>query len=78
MDEQQEIKAFFYEKGREEPLSKVGWWILLRWVLLGVTILASLTSNFLLNLNLPLALHLISLPPGCFFECASPLSTLHP
>ena len=55
MDEQQKIKAFFYEKGREEPLSKVGWWILLRWVLLGVTILASLTSNFLLNLNLPLA-----------------------
>jgi len=54
MVEQQEIKAFFYEKGREEPLSKVGWWILLRWILLGVTILASLTSNFLLNLDLPL------------------------
>ena len=54
MIEQQEIKAFFYEKGREEPLSKVGWWILLRWVLLGVTVLASLTCNFLLNLNLPL------------------------
>jgi len=54
MVEQQEIKAFFYEKGREEPLSKVGWWILLRWILLGVTILASLTSNFLLNLDFPL------------------------
>jgi len=53
MDEHQEIKALFYEKGREEPLSKVGWWILLRWVLLGVTLLASLTGNFLLNLNLP-------------------------
>ena len=55
MDEQQEIKALFYEKGREEPLSKVEWWILLRWVLLGVTILASLTGNFLLILNLHLA-----------------------
>jgi len=54
MDEHKEVKALFYEKGREEPLSKVGWWILLRWVLLGVTILASLTGNFLLNLNLPL------------------------
>src|SRR5512136_866091 len=54
MDKQQEIKALFYEKGREEPLSKVEWWILLRWVLLGVTLLASLTGNFLLNLNLPL------------------------
>ena len=55
MDEQQEIKAFFYEKGREEPLSKVGWWILLRWVLLGVTMLASFTGKLLLNLNFPLA-----------------------
>jgi len=54
MDEHKEVKALFYEKGREEPLSKVGWWILLRWVLLGVTILATLTGNFLLNLNLPL------------------------
>jgi signal transduction histidine kinase len=55
MVEEQKKKAFFYEKGREEPLSKVGWWILLRWVFLGVTILASLTSNFLLKLNFPLA-----------------------
>ena len=68
MDEQQKIKAFFYEKGREEPLSKVGWWILLRWVLLGVTILASLTSNFLLNLNLPLAYILFLCLPVAFLN----------
>ena len=68
MDVQQEIKAFFYEKGREEPLSKVGWWILLRWILLGVTILASLTSNFLLNLNLPLAYILFLCLPVAFLN----------
>ena len=68
MVEQPEIKAFFYEKGREEPLSKVGWWILLRWILLGVTILASLTSNFLLNLNLPLANILFLCLPVAFLN----------
>lgn len=68
MDEHQEIKALFYEKGREEPLSKVGWWILLRWVLLGVTIFASLTSNFLLNLNLPLAYILFLCLPVAFLN----------
>ncbi len=68
MVEQQEIKAFFYEKGREEPLSKVGWWILLRWILLGVTILASLTGNFLLNLNLPLAYILFLCLPVAFLN----------
>ncbi len=68
MDEQQEIKAFFYEKGREEPLSKVGWWISLRWILLGVTILASLTSNFLLNLNLPLVRILFLCLPVAFLN----------
>jgi len=68
MDEHQEIKALFYEKGREEPLSKVGWWILLRWVLLGVTIFASLTSNFLLNLNLPLDYILFLCLPVAFLN----------
>ena len=54
-DAHQEIKAFFYELGREEPLSKVGWWIALRWILLGVTIIATLTCNALIHLNLPAA-----------------------
>ncbi|MCX8011592.1 MAG: hypothetical protein N3A64_00340, partial [Desulfobacterota bacterium] len=54
MDAQPHIKAFFYERGREEPLSKVGWWILLRWVLVGVTGIATLTGNLLLGLNFPL------------------------
>lgn len=52
-DDPHKFKAFFYEIGREEPLSKVGWWILLRWILLGVTTLATLTSNYFLYLNLP-------------------------
>jgi len=54
MDDQPRIKAFFYERGREEPLSKIGWWILLRWFLLGVTVIASFIGNFLLGLNFPL------------------------
>ena len=48
-----ELKAFFYEMGRQEPLSKLGWWILLRWVLLGVTIFATLIGNKLIYLSLP-------------------------
>jgi len=51
----QNIKGFFYERGRKEALSRVGWWILLRWVLLGVTVLTTLTGNQFLNLNLPSA-----------------------
>ena len=68
MAAQQGIKAFFYERGREEPLSKVGWWILLRWVLLGVTILASLTGNLLLNLNFSLSPILFLCLPVAFLN----------
>lgn len=57
------IKPFFYEMGREEPLSKVGWWIILRWTLLGVTILTTLIGNQLLNLKLPTTYIFLLCPP---------------
>ncbi|UCF90841.1 MAG: GAF domain-containing sensor histidine kinase [Desulfobacterales bacterium] len=47
------VTAFFYELGREEPLSKLGWWILLRWILLGLIILTTPLVNKLIHLNVP-------------------------
>jgi signal transduction histidine kinase len=49
----QRIKAFFYDIGQEEPASKEKWWVLLRWCLLGVVILATLIGNTLIQLSIP-------------------------
>jgi len=56
----QRIDALFYEIGWEGPLSKQRWWILLRWVLIGVVILATFIGNRLIHLNIP-ALEVLSL-----------------
>jgi signal transduction histidine kinase len=46
------LKVFFYEFGRKDPLSNLSWWILLRWLFLGVVILVTLLGNKLLYLNI--------------------------
>ena len=45
--------AFFHEIGGEDPLWKQRWWILLRWLLVGVVILATLIGNQLIHLKIP-------------------------
>ncbi|MFH1243083.1 MAG: GAF domain-containing sensor histidine kinase [Pseudomonadota bacterium] len=49
----QRIRAFIYEIGRDEPLAKEKWWILLRWVLLGVVVLVTVIGNRFIHLNIP-------------------------
>ena len=49
----QRIDALFYEMGWEGSISKQRWWVLLRWVLLGVVILATFIGNRLINLEIP-------------------------
>jgi len=50
----QRIMAFLDEIGREEPFAKQRWWIFLRWILLGVVILATLLGNKLTQLRIPI------------------------
>jgi signal transduction histidine kinase len=52
----QKIRALFGEMGWEEPLSKQKWWILLRWVLLGVVILTTLIGSHLIHLSIPISI----------------------
>lgn len=59
-----ELEALFYEIGREEPLSKVRWWILLRWFLIGIVVLATLLSNSLIGLHIPLTPILLTCLPA--------------
>jgi len=47
------IKASFVELGWEDPPSRQRWWILLRWVLVGVIVLATVVGNRLINLHIP-------------------------
>ena len=56
----QRTGALSYEIVWEGPLSKQRWWILLRWVLLGVVILATFTGNRLIRLDIP-ALKVLSI-----------------
>lgn len=49
----QRIDALFYEMGWEGSISKQRWWVLLRWVLLGVVILTTFIGNRLINLEIP-------------------------
>ncbi|NVM24541.1 MAG: GAF domain-containing sensor histidine kinase [Desulfobacterales bacterium] len=49
----QRIGALFPEMGGEEPLSKERQWILLRWALVGVVIVATLIGNQLIHLKIP-------------------------
>ena len=49
----QRIDALFYEMGWQGSISKQRWWILLRWVLLGVVILATFIGNRLIHLEIP-------------------------
>ncbi len=51
----QRIRAFIYEIGRDEPLAKEKWWILLRWVLLGVVVLVTIMGNRFIHLDIPAA-----------------------
>jgi len=45
--------AFFHKIDGEDPLSKQRWWIVLRWLLVGVVILATLIGNQLIHLQTP-------------------------
>jgi len=45
--------AFFHKIDGEDPLSKQRWWIVLRWLLVGVAILATLIGNQLIHLQTP-------------------------
>ncbi|MBW1769142.1 MAG: hypothetical protein JRJ65_19125, partial [Deltaproteobacteria bacterium] len=49
----QRIEALSYEIVWEGPLSKERCWILLRWGLLGLVILATLIGNRLIHLDIP-------------------------
>jgi len=49
----QRILGLLYEIGQEQSVSKEKWWILLRWALLGVVILATLMGNQLIHLQIP-------------------------
>jgi len=47
-----ELWALLHERGGEEPLARHRRWILLRWFLAGVVILATLVGNWLLHLEI--------------------------
>ncbi|MFZ7113693.1 MAG: ATP-binding protein [Desulfatiglandales bacterium] len=47
------VRNFFEGMGLEEPLSKQKWWVLLRWVLMGVVILTTLIGSSLIHLYVP-------------------------
>jgi len=49
----QRIDALFYEMGWEGPVPKQRWWILLRWILLGVVALATTICSRLIHLDIP-------------------------
>ena len=49
----QNIGALLGDIRWEEPLSKQKWWILLRWVLLGVVALTTLIGDHLIHLDIP-------------------------
>jgi len=49
----QRTGAFSDEMGGQEPLSKERQWILLRWALVGVVIVATLIGNQLIHLKIP-------------------------
>jgi len=48
----QRTGVFFQERG-EDPLSEQRWWILLRWLLIGVVIVSTLIGTTLLDLKTP-------------------------
>lgn len=50
----------------EDPLSKQKWWILLRWVLLGVVILTTLIVHHLIHLEIPITA-VLSVSAATFF-----------
>ena len=49
----QKTDVLFYELGWEGPIPKQRWWILLRWILLGVVGLATFTCTKLIHLDIP-------------------------
>jgi signal transduction histidine kinase len=49
----QRTDALFYEIGWEGPFKKQRWWILLRWILLGVVVLATFICTKLIHLDIP-------------------------
>ena len=49
----QKLKAFVDEMGGEDPISKERWWVILRWILIGVVVFVSILGNRLIDLNIP-------------------------
>ncbi len=49
----QKGKAYIQEMGGEEPISRERWWVILRWVLIGVVLFVSLLGNQLTELHVP-------------------------
>ncbi len=68
----QKLRALFGQMGWEGPFSKQKWWVLLRWVLIGVVILTTLIAYGLIHLAIParigLFLCLIILLINTFFH----------
>lgn len=56
----QKTDVLFYEMGWEGPIPRQRWWILLRWILLGVVGLATFVCTELIHLDIP-ALKILSL-----------------
>jgi len=50
----QKLGALFGEMGWEGPFSKQKWWVVLRWVLIGVVILTTLIGYYLIHLTFPI------------------------
>ncbi len=62
------MKALFYEMGREEPLSKVRWWIILRWFLVATILSATIICNTLIGLSLPITTIILLCLPAAFLN----------
>lgn len=56
----QKLGALFSEMGWEGPFYKQKWWVVLRWVLIGVVILTTLIGYYLIHLTIPI--HIVLFP----------------